>query len=68
MLKTCYQLLFRFLGVRKLYREIVVEERFENINRHIRADLQELLTKSGVAFRAKDVDAHGYLPKWVHPR
>ncbi|SDB55131.1 cysteine synthase A [Bauldia litoralis] len=30
--------------------------------------LQELLSKSGVAFAQKQVNAYSYLPKWVHPR
>jgi len=30
--------------------------------------LQDLLAKSGIAFKAKKVDAYSYLPKWVHPR
>ena len=30
--------------------------------------LQELLSKSGVAFRPMDVNAYSDLPKWVHPR
>ncbi|MGF1627310.1 MAG: glutaredoxin [Alphaproteobacteria bacterium] len=31
--------------------------------------LQEMLAASGVAFdRAKQVDAYGFLPKWLHPR
>ncbi|MCB1490131.1 MAG: O-acetylserine lyase, partial [Bauldia sp.] len=30
--------------------------------------LQDLLTRSGVAFSPKAVDAYSYLPKWVHPR
>ena len=45
MLTTLYQWLFRFLGVQDLYRKIVVRDRFENINAHIRQDIEKLLTK-----------------------
>ena len=30
--------------------------------------LQDLLTRNGIAFKAMEVDAYSYLPKWVHPR
>jgi len=43
MLKTCYQWLFRLIGVQKLYREIVVADQFKNVKGSIRADLTKLL-------------------------
>ena len=46
MLKTCYQLLFRFLGVKKLYQEIVEQDRFKDINANFRRELQHLLTEA----------------------
>ena len=43
MSRFLYQLMFRLVGVRKLYREVVRQDRLENINAQIRRDLQELL-------------------------
>ena len=48
ILKTGYQWLFRFLGIRKLYREIVVDEHFQNIKASIRQDLTLLLSTANV--------------------
>ena len=45
MLKTLYQWLFRLIGVRELYQDVVVADRFENIRSQIRQDLQKLLTR-----------------------
>ena len=46
MLKTLYQWLFRFIGVKDLYQEVCVEDRLTNIRPQIRADLEALLTKA----------------------
>lgn len=43
MLKTLYQWMFRFIGVRDLYNQVVVEDRLTNIRPQIRTDLKELL-------------------------
>ena len=43
MLRALYQWMFRFVGIEKLYRDIVVEDRFENIRSLIRSDLVDLL-------------------------
>ena len=42
--KWLYQNLFRFVGVRKLYREVVVDDRLHNVKAEIRVELTELLT------------------------
>ena len=41
--KLLYQNLFRFVGVRKLYKQVVVEDRLTNVKSGIRNDLTELL-------------------------
>lgn len=41
--KWLYQNLFRFVGVKKLYEEVVVEDRLTNVKSGIRADLVALL-------------------------
>ena len=46
MLKTCYQWLFRFIGVRDLYQRVVEQDRFEDINSKICCDLRQLLTQA----------------------
>ncbi|MFT7633647.1 MAG: phenylacetate-coenzyme A ligase PaaK-like adenylate-forming protein [Mariniblastus sp.] len=59
MLKTFYQWLFGFIGVRDLYKEIVVKDRLTDIRPKIRADLESLLTKSNEStefFRGKFTD------------
>jgi phenylacetate-coenzyme A ligase PaaK-like adenylate-forming protein len=43
MLKTLYQWLFRFIGVRDLYNEVVKKDRLTNIRPQIRADIESLL-------------------------
>jgi phenylacetate-coenzyme A ligase PaaK-like adenylate-forming protein len=43
MLKSLYQWLFRFIGVRDLYQEVVEQDRLTNIRPQIRADLKTLL-------------------------
>lgn len=43
MLKTFYQWLFRFIGVRDLYQKVVEQDRLTNIRPEIRNDLVELL-------------------------
>ncbi len=43
MLKTFYQWLFRFIRVRNIYREVVLEDRLINIRPQIRADIETLL-------------------------
>lgn len=43
MLKTLYQWLFRFIGVRDLYQEVVEQDRLTHIRPQIRADLESLL-------------------------
>jgi len=56
MLKTFYQWLFRFIGVRDLYKKVVEEDRFSNIRPQIRADLVDLLTQANSSsefFRGK---------------
>lgn len=45
MLKTAYQILFRMVGVRDLYRQVVVKDRFQDVRRSIRSDLTQLLTR-----------------------
>ncbi len=45
MLKQVYQWLFRVIGVRRLYRDVVIEDRLQNIRHHIRQDLQSLLER-----------------------
>jgi phenylacetate-coenzyme A ligase PaaK-like adenylate-forming protein len=46
MLKIFYQWLFRFLGVRDLYQDIVEQDCFDDIHANIRRDLQSLLTSA----------------------
>ena len=46
MLKTLYQWMFRFIGIRDLYQEVVVEDRLTNIRPQIRADLKALLEQA----------------------
>jgi phenylacetate-CoA ligase len=46
MLKTCYQWLFRLIGVRDLYQQVVVQDRFENIDAQICRDLKHLLNQA----------------------
>ena len=41
--KWLYQNLFRFVGVKKLYQEVVVEDRLTDVKHSIRRDLTELL-------------------------
>ncbi len=41
-----YQGLFRFIGVKDLYRQVVIEDRLTNIRPKIRADLVSLLTSA----------------------
>jgi len=48
MSKTLYQWIFRFAGVKKLYEEVVVEDRLRDIKPKIRTDLQSLLEKVNV--------------------
>lgn len=43
MLKTLYQWMFRFIGVRDLYDEVVVQDRLTDIRPQIRSDLESLL-------------------------
>ena len=43
MLKILYQWLFRFIGVRDLYQEVVEQDRLTNIRPQIRSDLNSLL-------------------------
>ena len=45
MSKWLYQWIFRFAGVRPLYNEVVVQDRFSNIRSQIRQDLVKLLTQ-----------------------
>ena len=59
MLKIFYQWLFRFIGVRDLYREVVEMDRFHNIRPKIRADLESLLkhaNEKSEFFRGKFTD------------
>ena len=44
MSRWLYRLIRRFVGVEKLYRQVVVEDRDRNIRHHIRHDLQRWLT------------------------
>jgi phenylacetate-coenzyme A ligase PaaK-like adenylate-forming protein len=44
MRRWLYQILFRLLGISRLYRQIVVEDRFTGIRGRIRGDLTRLLT------------------------
>jgi phenylacetate-coenzyme A ligase PaaK-like adenylate-forming protein len=46
MLKTLYQWLFRFIGVRGLYQEVVEQDRLTNIRPQIRTDLESLLVRA----------------------
>lgn len=46
MLKTCYQWLFRLIGVRDLYGQVVEQDRFENIDAKICRDLKHLLNEA----------------------
>ena len=43
MSKLLYRMIFRWVGVREIYDEVVVQDRLTDINRGIRADLQQLL-------------------------
>src|SRR5688572_13466074 len=45
MSRWLYRLIKRFVGVRELYREVVLEDRTTNLRGHIRHDLAALLTK-----------------------
>jgi phenylacetate-coenzyme A ligase PaaK-like adenylate-forming protein len=45
MLKTAYQLLFRMVGIKDLYRQVVVEDRFQDVRQSIRSNLIHLLTR-----------------------
>lgn len=59
MLKTGYQWLFRFLGVRSLYREVVVNDTFRDVRGSIRRDIKNLLTtvnKNNPYFRDRFTD------------
>jgi phenylacetate-coenzyme A ligase PaaK-like adenylate-forming protein len=59
MLKTLYQWMFRFTGIRELYQDVVVKDRLTNIRPQIRADLESLLVsanKSSEYFRGKFTD------------
>jgi phenylacetate-coenzyme A ligase PaaK-like adenylate-forming protein len=49
MFKSFYQMIFRIVGVTKIYREVVVADRLRNIKPQIRQDLQRLL---------QEVDSH----------
>lgn len=56
MLKTLYQWMFRFIGVRDLYQEVVEQDRLTNIRPQIRADLESLLksaSETSEFFRGK---------------
>jgi phenylacetate-CoA ligase len=56
MRRWLYQLLFSFLGVRSLYREVVESERLTNVRGGIRRDLQSLLARvdrESLFFRGK---------------
>jgi len=44
MLKTAYQLLFRIVGVKNLYQQVVVADRFHDVRSSIRNELVTLLT------------------------
>lgn len=46
MLTTLYQWLFRFLGVKDLYQNVVVQDRLTDIRPKIRADLVDLLSEA----------------------
>ncbi len=59
MLKTFYQWLFRFIGVRDLYQEVVEQDRLTNIRPQIRADIVALLKSANETseyFRGKFTD------------
>lgn len=44
MSKFLYRCLFRLVGVTKIYQQVVVDDRLQNVRSQIRADLQQLLT------------------------
>jgi len=44
MLKTLYQWMFKFIGIQKLYRKVVTQDRLTNIRPQIRKDIEHLLT------------------------
>lgn len=46
MLKTLYQFIFRYIKVKDIYREVVIEERLTNIRPKIRKDIEALLLHS----------------------
>ena len=46
MLKILYQLIFRYIKVRDIYQEVVIEERLTNIRPKIRKDIEALLLHS----------------------
>ncbi|MDA7906582.1 hypothetical protein N9B46_00130 [Mariniblastus sp.] len=46
MLKTLYQLAFRYIKVKEIYQEVVIEERLTNIRPKIRKDIEALLLHS----------------------
>ena len=46
MLKTLYQLAFRYIKVKEIYQDVVIEERLINIRPKIRKDIEALLTHS----------------------
>ncbi len=59
MLKTLYQLAFRYIKVKKIYQEVVIDERLTNIRPKIRKDLEALLSHSNTNceyFRGKFTD------------
>jgi phenylacetate-coenzyme A ligase PaaK-like adenylate-forming protein len=45
MSRWLYRLITRYVGVRELYRQVVIEDRHTDLRRHIRRDLAALLTK-----------------------
>lgn len=46
MLKILYQLIFRYIKVRDIYQEVVIEDRLTNIRPKIRKDIEALLLHS----------------------
>ena len=59
MLKTLYQWMFKFIGVRDLYKEVVEQDRLTDIRPKIRADIVELLKSANETsefFRGKFTD------------
>ena len=45
MIKQFYQFLFRFVGAKSIYQNVVVEDRHHNVKAHIRNELQLLLER-----------------------